>query len=138
MFRGDGTRTRLSGYGMKICVIMSTYNGEKYLAEQLDSILHQEGVDVTLFVRDDGSSDGTPDLLRETASADDRFVFGTEQGKHLGAAGNFISLVRQADTDYCLFCDQDDIWEPEKISVLIQAMLEQEALYGNDTPLLVH
>ena len=123
---------------VKTAVLLTTFNGTSHLPGLLDSLRSQTDSGFIVLVQDDGSSDRTPDLLRETASADDRFVFGTEQGKHLGAAGNFISLVRQADTDYCLFCDQDDIWEPEKISVLKQAMLEQEALYGNDTPLLVH
>ena len=69
---------------------------------------------------------------------DSRFLFGAEQGMHLGAAGNFLSLVRQVKADYCLLCDQDDLWEPDKIAVLKQAMRDLEARYGASTPLLVH
>jgi glycosyltransferase involved in cell wall biosynthesis len=119
-------------------VLLTAYNGSAHLPALLDSLLAQTDPDFTVLMQDDGSGDTTPGLLREAADRDRRFTFGAEQGKHLGAAGNFLSLIRQSEADYCLLCDQDDIWEPEKIAVLKQAMQDLEAQYGPDTPLLVH
>ncbi len=119
-------------------VLMTAYNGSRYLPELLASLASQTDPCFTVIMQDDGSSDDTPALLSETAACDSRFVFGSEQGKHLGAAGNFLSLICQAEADYVLLCDQDDIWEPEKMALLKQAMLDLESQFGADTPLLVH
>ena len=127
------------GYHLvKTAVLLTAYNGSANLPGLLDSLQSQTDPGFFVLMQDDGSSDGTVKLLRETAAQDSRFVFGAEQGKRLGAAGNFLSLIRQTDADYCLLCDQDDVWEPEKVSVLKQAMLDLENRYGNDMPLLVH
>lgn len=123
---------------VKTAVLLAAYNGSSYLPALLDSLRSQTDTDFTVLMQDDGSADSTPDLLRSAAEADSRFVFAGEQGLHLGAAGNFISLIRQAQADYVLLCDQDDIWEPEKIAVLKQALRDLEARYGADTPLMVH
>ena len=119
-------------------VLLTAFNGAGHLPDLLDSLLAQEDPDFSVLMQDDGSADRTPDFLREIAGRDPRFTFGAEQGKHLGAAGNFLSLIRQADADYCLLCDQDDIWEPEKISLLKQKIRDLESQYGYGTPLLVH
>lgn len=123
---------------MKTAVLLAAYNGSRHLPGLLDSLRAQTDPDFIVIMQDDGSTDSTPDLLKEAAARDGRFVFGAEQGSHLGAAGNFLSLLRQADADCCLFCDQDDLWEPDKIAVLKQAIREQEKKYGEKTPLLVH
>ena len=123
---------------VKTAVLLTAYNGCANLPGLLDSLQSQTDPGFFVLMQDDGSTDGTVQLLRETAARDSRFGFGSEQGKHLGAAGNFLSLIRQTDADYCLLCDQDDIWEPEKVSVLKQAMLDLENQYGNGMPLLVH
>ena len=123
---------------VKTAVLLAAYNGSRFLPPLLNSLKNQTDPDFTVIMQDDGSLDNTPDLLRAAAEEDSRFVFGAEQGRHLGAAGNFISLIRQADADRILLSDQDDIWEPEKIAVLKQALQEQEDRFGADTPLLVH
>ena len=123
---------------MKTAVLLAAYNGSAYLPGLLDSLAGQTDPDFTVLMQDDGSADSTPELLRSFSERDSRFVFAGEQGKHLGAAGNFISLIRQAEADYILLSDQDDIWEPDKISILKQAMQDMEARYGAETPLLVH
>ena len=123
---------------MKTAVLLTAYNGSRYLPALLDSLASQTDPDFTVMMQDDGSADGTPAVLSDFAARDSRFVFGTEQGMHLGAAGNFISLIRQANADYLLLCDQDDLWEPDKVAVLKQAILDLEKQYGADTPLLVH
>ena len=119
-------------------VLLATYNGSGHLPALLDSLVNQVDPDFSVLMQDDGSDDGTVSLLEEFSAKDSRFSFGAEQGRHLGAAGNFLSLVRQADADYVLLCDQDDVWEEEKISVLKEAVRGMEAEYGSGTPLLVH
>ena len=125
-------------HAVNTVVLLTAYNGSVYLPCLLDSLTSQTDPDFTVMMQDDGSSDETPDLLREIAERDRRFIFGAEQGMHLGAAGNFLSLIRQAKADYVLLCDQDDVWEPEKITVLKEAMRNLEDRYGAGTPLLVH
>ena len=125
-------------HAVNTVVLLTAYNGSGYLPCLLDSLTSQTDPDFTVMMQDDGSSDETPDLLREIAERDRRFIFGAEQGMHLGAAGNFLSLIRQAKADYVLLCDQDDVWEPEKITVLKEAMRNLEDRYGAGTPLLVH
>ena len=123
---------------VRTAVLLAAYNGSSHLPELLDSLLSQTDPDFFVLMQDDGSDDATPVLLRDIADRDERFLFGAEQGSRLGAAGNFLSLIRQADADYCLLCDQDDIWEPEKIAMLKQAMRDMESRYRADTPLLIH
>ena len=119
-------------------VLLAACNGSRHLPGLLASLRNQTDPDFTVLMQDDGSTDDTPALLKEIALQDPRFTFGSEQGMHLGAAGNFISLLRQAKAEYILFCDQDDLWEENKIQILKQSMADLEAEYGKDTPLLVH
>lgn len=112
-----------------IAVLMSTYNGEAYLKEQIDSILSQSRADFTLYIRDDGSRDGTAGLIR--AYQDPRIVF--LPGENLGPAGSFFALLRLAqEADYLFFSDQDDVWYPDKL----EQMLRVIEPYG-DTPTMV-
>ncbi len=123
---------------VKTAVLLTAYNGSAHLPGLLESLRSQTDRDFFVLLQDDGSTDGTRKILSEAAALDGRFRFGAEQGMHLGAAGNFLSLIRQAEADCCLLCDQDDAWEPEKIAVLKQALLDLEKEYGSETPLLVH
>lgn len=128
----------MGGDLVKTVILLTTYNGSKHLPSLLDSLQNQTETDFTVLVQDDGSEDETVSILTALCEKDSRFSFGSEQGRHLGPAGNFLSLVRQTDADYVLMCDQDDFWEADKIAVLKQAMKEAEAEYGANTPLLVH
>lgn len=104
---------------------MSTYNGEKYLRQQIDSILSQTYTDIDLLIRDDGSSDGTVEILKEYADTYENVSY--YQGKNLGSIYSFLELLKESDekADYYAFSDQDDEWMPEKISKAID-MLEQK------------
>lgn len=117
----------------KVAVIMSTYNGEKFLREQLDSILMQEGVDVTLFVRDDGSTDGTSAILTEYATIYGNVKVSFE--KNVGVANSFMNaLYAVPDTfDYYAFSDQDDIWYSNKLTEAISQLLSSgKLLYASN------
>lgn len=103
---------------MKILVLLSTYNGEKYLQEQLNS-LYSQTVPVDVLVRDDGSSDNTRVILEENGGKI-KYYF----GENIGFCGSFSDLVKTApnDYDYYLFCDQDDYWLPEKVAVAVDKL----------------
>ena len=122
---------------MSVTIILATYQGEKFLPAQLDSLTRQTESDFQVLFQDDGSSDRTLSLLHEQSRKDSRFHTAAEHGRHLGAAGNFFSLLRQAKGDYILLCDQDDIWESDKVECLLHACIEAE---GKDSslPILVH
>lgn len=89
-------------------VLMATYNGAKYLARQLDSILHQNQVNVKLIVGDDGSTDATLDIIESYQNAFEEISVNSSH--RLGPAKNFLSLLKQSTAEYVAFADQDDIW----------------------------
>lgn len=99
----------------RMTVLMSTYNGEPWLDEQLRSLERQTWPDLRLLIRDDGSSDGTSDRLNAFASSS-RLSCEVLLGKNLGVFGSFMTLLAQAgdDSSYYAFADQDDVWLPDK------------------------
>jgi glycosyltransferase involved in cell wall biosynthesis len=99
----------------RIDILLSTYNGEKFLAEQLDSILGQSHVNIILTIRDDGSRDSTPEILEDYARKDARITY--EVQDNLGVVGSFHRLLIDADpgSHYYAFADQDDLWLPDKL-----------------------
>lgn len=119
-------------------VLLACYNGGPYLSRQLATLRGQDAPCFSVLMQDDGSSDDTASLLREAAGEDERFHLAGENGRHLGAVGNFWSLLRQSDGELIALCDQDDEWAPSRLSRCREALERAEALYGADTPLLVH
>jgi len=123
----------------KISVIVTAYNGEHYLSEQIDSILKQNYQEWQLIIRDDGSSDTTSELIREYAHRyPDKIRILSDQLGHIGVSESFLQLLNASDTDYVMFCDQDDLWQADKIKAVFNKMKELEARYGVSTPGLVH
>lgn len=106
----------------KVLVIMSTYNGEKYIYEQLMSIFAQKEVEVSLWVRDDGSSDKTLVILEELKRTYPIHFYQGEE--NLGPACSFLSALKKASNnyDYFAYADQDDIWFPEKLKNACRAL----------------
>lgn len=102
---------------------MSTYNGEKYLSEQIESILRQKDVDLELVIRDDGSNDETPSIIRKYAKLDKRII--PLYGQNIGFRKSFFSTLVDSVSDkydYYAFSDQDDVWLEDKLSVAIDAL----------------
>ena len=116
---------------MKLIVLMSTYNGEKYLAEQLDSLLNQSLLPSKIIVRDDGSTDSTLEILEQYSR--ENTIIGYYKGENLGPARSFWQMINECeDADYYALCDQDDVWFTDKLETAVNR-LEQE---DRNTPLL--
>ena len=102
----------------KVLVIVSTYNGERYLREQLDSLINQTGAELDILVRDDGSKDATVDILTEYDKQHENLSFYV--GDNKGVVSSFNDLMQRPELDqYDLiaFCDQDDVWDYDKIQI---------------------
>jgi glycosyltransferase involved in cell wall biosynthesis len=114
----------------KIAILLATYNGEAFLREQIASIEAQTASGWTVYFHDDGSTDGTMEIIRAYTAADpDRFQYidGPATG---GAKNNFFYLLGQVDAPYYFFCDQDDIWERNKVEVTHRRMLKAASESG--------
>lgn len=122
---------------LTVDILMATFNGERYLSEQLDSLRAQTYENWRLLVSDDGSSDGTLALLREYEKRDSRIKVVATEGRHGTAQGNFWSLLPYAVNDRIMFCDQDDVWEREKVEKTLAAMNGLAQIHGDETPLVV-
>jgi len=109
-----------------VCILMSTYNGIKYIREQLDSLLAQEVVTMTIVIRDDGSSDATIDIISEYAISNKNIIL--LKGQNCGAEESFNILCQYAlnnvPSDYYAFCDQDDVWDSDKLNVAVHKLNE--------------
>ena len=113
----------------KVAVLLSTYNGEKYVAEQIHSILTQTYKNLVLVVRDDGSSDKTKKIVKEFADKYDNIRL--VEGKNMGFIKSFFELLKYEQADYYAYADQDDIWLPEKISLAVKSLDQLPASMPN-------
>ena len=121
----------------KIAILLASCNGEKFIAEQIESLLKQTETGWELFVHDDGSTDRTPEILRRfEARVPDRIhvLDGPPCG---GAKDNFLWMMRDVRAPYVMFCDQDDVWLPEKVELTLGEMKRLEVKHGGEKPLLV-
>lgn len=116
---------------MKLIILMSTYNGEKYLKKQLDSLLNQELKPDLIYIRDDGSKDDTVNILEEYSSEYNFIKYYC--GKNLGPGRSFFELINNCEkADYYALCDQDDVWFEDKLSTAINKLEKED----NNIPLL--
>lgn len=122
----------------RIDILLATYNGERFLAEQLDSIEKQTHPNWRLIVRDDGSTDKTLDVIaRFSAQHPNQVDILNNSDGNLGVVRNFSRLMERATGDYIAFCDQDDVWLPRKLELSLEKIRELEKDFGADSPLLV-
>ena len=120
-------------------ILLSVYNGEKYLRRQLDSILAQDCGEWRILIRDDGSVDSSAELIAEYSSKYPDKIMTVPCGEPSGSAKRaFLRLMEYSDAEYTMFCDQDDIWLPDKVRRTLGAMKRMERECGADMPLLVH
>lgn len=133
-------RVRIKGRNVDdVEVLLATYNGERFLREQVDSILGQSYADVRVTARDDGSADGTVAILEEYERRfPGRFrVVRDAASARGGAKWNFIRLLELSTAPYVCLADQDDVWKRDKVRDSMGAMMELRERHGDDVPLLV-
>ena len=121
---------------MKISIAMAVYNGEKYIFEQIESILEQSFDDFELVIQDDCSTDTTYDLLCKIAERDSRIKL-FRNDKQLGVVKNFEKAIGRCKGEYIALSDQDDIWRADKLKIEIEKMRELERRYP-DKAIMVH
>ena len=117
-------------------ILMAVYNGEQYLREQIESIRSQSYENWELLVSDDCSSDGSLAILREYEQVDQRIHVVLEGERYGSAKRHFMALIRLATSDYVMTCDQDDVWDEDKVELTLVAMRNYEQVHVGK-PLLV-
>ena len=125
----------------RVAIVMATYNGGRFIEEQIRSIQAQSYSAWILYVRDDGSSDDTIHKVLQIEREDCRVKLIRDGLGNQGAIGNFSTLMKVAleqDADYVFFADQDDVWHHEKLARMLCAMQGLEIAHGQQMPLLVH
>lgn len=120
----------------KVAILMSTYNGEKYLKEQLDSLIKQTYKNIEIYIRDDGSKDNTIKIVKEYKKNHDNIIL--VEGKNIGFISSFFELFKLCNNaDYYAYCDQDDVWMEDKIKRAVQFLentdKEKPALYFSNS-----
>ena len=115
---------------VRVAVLMSSYNGEEYIREQIDSILDQHGVEIQLYVRDDGSKDSTVQILEEYETRYNNISFANKgQIENLGIKDSFLTLlelaVRDEKNDFFAFADQDDVWIEDKLDAAVKKLQKE-------------
>lgn len=121
----------------KIAILLGAYNAEKYLEEQLDSILNQTYKNWILYIRDDFSTDQTKKIIESYSAKFANIVMVDDSLGNLGCNGNYFHLLNQITEEYYMFCNADDYWLEDKIKLSIERMLEVEEK-NPDVPIIVH
>lgn len=115
-------------------IVMSTYNGEAFVAEQIQSLLDQKGVGLDIFIRDDGSNDGTPKILQKFEA--DHTNIHVTLGENVGIFDSFFAAlkvaVEKSEATSFFFCDQDDVWDLDKVRIQSAALTQ----YDNTAPIM--
>lgn len=116
----------------KVAILLSSYNGDVFVEDQIKSIFEQDYKDFTLYIRDDGSK---PEFVAYLKSLQEKYPFVLYEGQNLGFLKSFMWLVRNVDdAEYYSFADQDDVWYPDKLSTAVKWLDEHKS----DKPVLYH
>ena len=109
---------------LSVSVAMTTFNGERYVAQQIRSIVSQLGVEDELIIADDGSTDNTPQILKQFAAKDHRIKILKNKG--IGIVKNFEKAISACTNDLIFLSDQDDVWVPHKVKVIKEVFRQEE------------
>jgi len=121
----------------KIDILLATYNGEKYISEQINSILDQTYSNWNIIIRDDGSTDNTLNIIDDfVAKHPSKITILNDNKGHLNSTLSFASLLENSQNDFIMLCDQDDVWVNNKIELTLKVMIEFVNQFG-DIPLMV-
>ncbi|MBO4859269.1 MAG: glycosyltransferase family 2 protein [Treponema sp.] len=120
-----------------IDILLSTYNGENFLRDQLDSLLSQTYKDFRILVRDDCSNDKTIMILNEYKYLyPEKIVLIGNNDKNLGSTKSFFEILRHSDAEFIMFCDQDDVWKNDKLEIFLNYIKEKSL--DITKPILIH
>lgn len=122
---------------MTVSILLACYNGDKFIVEQIKSVLAQTFKDFILYISDDGSSDDTLKIITEYAEKDSRIKILSKHEANKSACRHFFYMLEKIQSDVYLFCDQDDVWLPNHISSLVEKYdsLDEK---GKTKPVLIH
>ena len=109
-----------------IDILLPTYNGEKYIKEQLDSILQQTYQNIRIIISDDCSKDSTPEILKQYSEKDKRIIVYLQE-QNLGVVKNIEFLLKKVENNFYMLSDQDDVWKPEKIEKSLETLKKEKA-----------
>lgn len=115
----------------RIAILLATYNGEKYLQQQIDSLMSQSFKDWTLYICDDGSTDRTLEIIKINVIKYSNIIHLPKRHNTQGACLNFLNMLRLVSASYYMFCDQDDVWLPFKIELCFKSLKQVEERFPN-------
>ena len=123
----------------KACVILPTYNGAKFINETLVSINNQSYNNIEVFIRDDGSTDSTVEMIKSFIKDKDNFTLLESDNQNLGVPGSFYEILRRIPSTYgyYFYADQDDYWEKQKIEYAIKLLNDRIMVFLRCTSLLL-
>lgn len=122
---------------MLIAILLASYNSEKYIGQQLDSIINQSVKEIVIYINDDGSSDATLSIINKYLATYNNIVLLKDNLSRRGVLKNFMWMLENVDADYYMFSDHDDIWLENKIELSLNEMIKFENDNPNK-PVLVH
>ncbi len=120
-----------------IAILLGVYNGEKYLGEQIDSLINQTYKDWTLYIRDDASTDSTVSVIKHYTEKYSNIVLVEDELGNLGCNGNYYELLKKVDAQYYMFCNADDFWFEDKIQLSYDKIKETENGHEG-IPIIIH
>lgn len=120
-----------------VTIVMTTYNGEKYLKEQIESILTSTYKDFVLYIVDDGSQDNTMKILENYRERYPDKINIYQNEANLGVTLNYLNAICRTTSDYIMLCDQDDVWKKDKIARTLKRIRQIEVQFGKELPIAV-
>ena len=120
-----------------IAILLAAYNAEKYLEEQIESLISQTNQDWTLYIRNDGSKDNTDEIISNYCNRYSNIIEIDKGGVNLGCRNNFFRLLEVVESDYYMFCDADDVWLSNKIEISY-AKIQEVEIMNSDKAVLAH
>ena len=121
----------------QVQIVMAVYNGSLYLKEQIESIINQDYKNWQLLISDDNSNDDSVQIINRYAAKDNRIKVVLKDSAFGNAGTHFLSLLKITTSKYVMCSDQDDVWDSNKITTCLSAMIQEEAM-SPDTPILIH
>lgn len=120
-----------------VSIVMATYNGDKYLDEQIESIISSTYQDFKLYIYDDGSKDSTMEILESYKRQYPDKIYVSQNHTNLGVTQNFLHAINRTTADYVMLCDQDDVWKSDKIARTLKRIRQMEIQFGKNLPMAV-